>query len=524
MSTPDLTDEGKGTSMITRHSRSIVAAAAAALMVAGAAVAQAGEAPLPEGTTRLAGADRYATSAAISAQSFTSPVDTVFVASGTAFPDALAGGPAAARLGGPVLLVDQDRVPTAIKEELARLAPKTIYVLGGSSAVSSAVVDDLTASTSATVRRVSGTDRYATATAVSKRVWSSADTVFLASGATYADALSGGAAAAHRDAPLLLSASGSLTNSTRAELERLKPSKVYVLGGGQSLSSQVVEDVRAAVPGVGVTRLAGLDRYGTAVRIADAIWPDGSDAMFFASAHDFPDALSGTPAAHVNDAPVLLTRDNCLTTASIELRIEFDPATLALLGGTEVVPDGTANRECGANRYFGTSDRFFPIHKPGGATEPALVTIEHKGTGEFKVVAHNEDLGDSEILVDTTGPYTGTALMDEGTEAIESSHMRVTANGPWTIRITSISDARTLSTGLTSGSSDDVFKWDGTEKTVKLTKKGSGHIVVWAFDQDGNHLSMLVNTNGTYDRSMVIPEGTRFLTIESARPWSITVP
>lgn len=90
--------------------------------------------------TRLAGADRYATAAAVSAATFAPGVPVAYVAAGTDFPDALAGGPAAAAQGGPILLVGRDAVPAVTAAELARLRPARIVVLGGPAAASDALV------------------------------------------------------------------------------------------------------------------------------------------------------------------------------------------------------------------------------------------------------------------------------------------------------------------------------------------------------------------------------------------------
>jgi hypothetical protein len=90
--------------------------------------------PLPDepGVRRLSGADRYATAAAIVADSFpTGPVPVVFIATGETYADALAGGPAADALGGPVLPVAEAGIPAPILAELDRLDPASIVILGG---------------------------------------------------------------------------------------------------------------------------------------------------------------------------------------------------------------------------------------------------------------------------------------------------------------------------------------------------------------------------------------------------------
>jgi putative cell wall-binding protein len=90
--------------------------------------------------TRIYGADRYATSAAISKATYAPGVPVVYVASGQGFADALSGAPAAGTAGGPLLLIPNTSIPAVIATELARLNPVRIVVLGGTSSVSSAVL------------------------------------------------------------------------------------------------------------------------------------------------------------------------------------------------------------------------------------------------------------------------------------------------------------------------------------------------------------------------------------------------
>jgi hypothetical protein len=93
--------------------------------------------------TRLAGPDRYATAAAVSKAVFAAGVPVAYVATGGNFPDALAAGPAAARQGGPLLLVSHTAVPSATAGELERLKPGRIVLVGGDAAVSSSVATAL---------------------------------------------------------------------------------------------------------------------------------------------------------------------------------------------------------------------------------------------------------------------------------------------------------------------------------------------------------------------------------------------
>jgi putative cell wall-binding protein len=194
--------------------------------------------------SRIAGADRYAVSAAVSAGVFDSHRAVAYVASGSTFPDALSGSAAAGRLGGPVLLVTNDQVPTLVADELRRLAPAKIVVLGGRGVISQTVADGLSALT--TTSRIEGADRFAVSAAVSANAFPpSVPTVYVASGTGFADALSGGAAAIANAAPVLLVTPDGIPAPVRVELDRLRPRHIVVLGGTAAVSDPTLDQLRA---------------------------------------------------------------------------------------------------------------------------------------------------------------------------------------------------------------------------------------------------------------------------------------
>ena len=183
-------------------------------------------------TTRQAGSDRYSTAAAISAEHFDPGAEVAFVATGEDFPDALTGGPAAAKLGGPILLTQKAKLPSVTAGELRRLKPKHIVVLGGTGVVSAAVENALAGYTAGKVSRLAGADRYSTGGAISKHAFDSGVPIaYVATGLNFPDALAGGAAGAFQQGPVLLVAGDTIPKATAAELTRLKPRSIVVLGG-----------------------------------------------------------------------------------------------------------------------------------------------------------------------------------------------------------------------------------------------------------------------------------------------------
>ncbi|WP_353708691.1 cell wall-binding repeat-containing protein [Cellulosimicrobium sp. ES-005] len=290
---------------------------------------------------RISGADRFATSAAISAATFAPGVKVAYVANGMAFPDALSGGPAAAASGAPMLLVGPTTVPNPVVDELKRLRPERIVVLGGAGVVSADVVTQLKSLTATgQVSRLSGADRFATSAAISTATFApGVEVAYVANGLAFADALSGAPAAGARKAPVLLISQNAVPGSVSAELRRLRPGRIVVLGGTGSVSAAVAKQLAEYTPSKSVTRAAGADRFATSAAISAATFDPGVPVVYVANGLNFPDGLSGAPAAGAGGGPVLLTvRDSLPAAVAAELE-RLDPARIVVLGGPGVVSD-----------------------------------------------------------------------------------------------------------------------------------------------------------------------------------------
>lgn len=290
--------------------------------------------PTPPGAvSRLAGSDRYATSARISALAFSGGARTVYIASGSDFPDALSAASLAGAAGGPLLLVERSAIPAPILSELRRLNPDRIVVAGGSGVVSDSVLTSLR-SIAPRVARISGADRYATSRALALDAYSTggAAVVYLATGEGYADALAAGPAAAAAKAPVLLvqGSRSAIDRTTLTTLRALGTTRIVVVGGTGAVSAGIATSLGAE--GFALTRLAGADRYATAALIAESSFPNAS-ASYLATGSGFADALSGGAAAGARGAPLLTTRQTCVAVDAHAALNAQDPDTITLLGG-----------------------------------------------------------------------------------------------------------------------------------------------------------------------------------------------
>lgn len=291
--------------------------------------------PEAGGVHRLAGDTRFGTAQEISLDRFESAdVSTAYLATAENFPDALAGGPLAAQEGAPVLLVTSTALPDETAAALSDLRPAQVIALGGTSVISDDVLQQaVSAATATSSERIFGADRYATAAEIAKRVRPTG-TVYLATGTNFPDALAGGAATG--GSPIVLTGGSSLPPATRDVLQTLAPDTIVALGGEAAISPEILAAAAQAAGGATTKRLAGSDRFATALEIAATV-PDQS-TVYITTGLNYPDALAGVSAAVAEAAPILLSAPDALP-AEVEDWLD-DAATLrrvVILGGPTAV-------------------------------------------------------------------------------------------------------------------------------------------------------------------------------------------
>ncbi len=261
---------------------------------------------------------------------------------------------------------------------------RTIKVVGGSSVVGDSVVADSAAITGVTPNRLSGGNRFATAVAVARDAFPrGVEQVYLATWENFADALAASNALVANDAALLLTRRDALPSETRAELQRLGPSSVTLIGGPGVIGEAVADELAQLVGSI-PERLAGGDRYQTSVAVSAAAFPNGVGTVYIATGHNFVDALSASNALVGGGAALLLTPpDGLPDVVRTELR-RLQPQRVFIIGGTAAVSDTVVEhvveavsvppiRLAGANR-FDTAARVVAHAFPAGAEQVYLAT------------------------------------------------------------------------------------------------------------------------------------------------------
>src|SRR5680860_284561 len=271
---------------------------------------------------RIAGGNRIETAIRLSESAWPNPpASAVLIARADSFPDALAAGPLAGQLGAPILLTSSTELIPSVANEIRRLSPQTIYVLGGEAALSASVAQALS-TLAPNVQRLAGSNRYETAVAIANQT--NGNDVAVASGLNFPDALS---------ANSLAPSDILLTQQSRLSFGARELGPVTIVGG----SAVIAQELLVA------PRLAGATRYQTNLEILrEALRRRrGQFQLFVATGEDFPDAL----AAGALTQPILLVDPSWqalppeLTAFLAESRHRFNAAFI--FGGETAVPLAT---------------------------------------------------------------------------------------------------------------------------------------------------------------------------------------
>jgi putative cell wall-binding protein len=242
---------------------------------------------------RIAEHDRYMTAAKIAETAFPDGTKTVVIANGEDtldYADALAGSFLAGVVKAPILLTRTDTLPKATKDVIrGKLGATEAYILGGTAAVSEAVVSELKDDLKLKVTRVAGVNRFETAAKIlevgAKLGAEVPDTALIANGTRPADGLVASAYAYKENIPVLLVLQNNIPPETKKALKGIR--NTYVIGGEFVVS----DDILNALPNA--TRLSGDTRFHTSVAVAKQFWKSPAIFALVQGIDGLVDALAG---------------------------------------------------------------------------------------------------------------------------------------------------------------------------------------------------------------------------------------
>ncbi|CAM5507479.1 cell wall-binding repeat-containing protein [Leifsonia shinshuensis] len=226
--------------------------------------------------------------------------------------------------------------------------------------------------------RLQGSDRFTTSTVISQAAYPTpgVPVVYIASGIDFPDAISAAPAAAAQKGPLLLSMPGGLPAATLAEVKRLAPKKIVVVGGTSSITDGVYATLAGIQPNI--VRVAGGDRFETSRALAAYAFPAAKGA-YFASGLAFPDALSAASAAAATNQPVILVTGYGAADAPTSSYVTTAKLTSAtIVGGVNAIApafDTSLQAIGAAPTRVGGGDRYDTSHIVNSRAFPTASTV-----------------------------------------------------------------------------------------------------------------------------------------------------
>lgn len=221
------------------------------------------------------------------------------------------------------------------------------------------------ATTSPTITRLAGTDRYATAVAIAKQGWTQSDYAVLAYGENFPDALAAVVLAKKYNAPILLTSGSSLPDVTKQVLTDLKVKNVFIIGGIGVIPTSIESELQSM--GITPTRIAGQDRYETDYLIAQQLNVSKNTPVVISFGENFPDALAISSFAAYNTWPILLVQKDSLSDKIKDFLTTDQPSKIYITGGIgaissdvevqiqSLVPNAQITRFSGQDRFDTTS-------------------------------------------------------------------------------------------------------------------------------------------------------------------------
>ena len=422
---------------------------------------------------RLAGIDRYATAVAISQKGW-STSDTVILASGEDYADALTSGPLAKKYSAPILLTSKASINTETIAEISRLKAKNIIIIGSEGAVSTNVANQLTKAGFSGITRIGGVNRYETSTMVAAKL-DKPSAVVIVPGQDFPDALSVSAIASKLGYSIILSEKSGLSNSAKKYIQTNGIKKAYIVGGQGVLSSAIEKQVTDPL------RLAGVDRYETNLAVLKAFESTFNyDSVFIATGNNFADALAGAALASKTSSPMILAGNSMNeNTADYLVSKENLNTKILALGGESIISNSIVESAISDKATIGVAKNYSSAGTYSEGSISGSVIISEAGVN-LKDTSISGDL----LIASTVG---------EGNVDLDN----VTVTGKIIIN---------------GGGSNSVKLHNMHSKSVEIDKATGGNVRV-ATDITSSIDTVLVSTSAIVDQTLASKKGN--ITIDS---------
>ena len=244
----------------------------------------------------------------------------------------------------------------------------TSLATSGITGLQNAVLADTANSADSKVERISGTDRYETCVNISKKAYKSSEVAILASGQKIQDALASGGVAAKLKAPLLLTQKDRLPSVVLDELKRLNVKKVILVGGQESISKSLENQLDNMFK---VERVSGKDRYETSIKLAEELNKYNKQENIIVNGNTVDALTAGAVAAKLNRS-IILTNGVNLPEGANRVVNPTSPNNIIIGGISSINIEGLKGERIGGSDRYETSTKIAEKYY-AGKTNKALL-------------------------------------------------------------------------------------------------------------------------------------------------------
>ena len=252
--------------------------------------------------------------------------------------------------------------------------------------------------------RIDGRDRIETAINISRQAYNKAKTAIVVRHDLFPDSMTASVLAKLKDAPILLNPTDKLDSRVGDEIKRLGAEEVIIVGGENSVSEKVREELKAYDSDKNVERIAGTDRYGTSEMVAKRVVgiTGKKNTGVVASGQVFPDALSVGTFASREGYPILLVKKDSVPSQIQNAIKDLEINKTYIAGGTNTISKSTeaklpnvVERMAGATRY-----------------ETSVAIAKSKfGASKEAYVASGIEFADALVISPISGKYNRPTLL-----------------------------------------------------------------------------------------------------------------
>ena len=252
--------------------------------------------------------------------------------------------------------------------------------------------------------RIDGRDRIETAINISRQAYNKAKTAIVVRHDLFPDSMTASVLAKLKDAPILLNPTDKLDSRVGDEIKRLGAEEVIIVGGQNSVSEKVREDLKAFDSDKNVERIAGADRYGTSEMVAKRVVgiTGKKNTAVVASGQVFPDALSVGTFASREGYPILLVKKDSVPSQIQNAIKDLDINKTYIAGGTNTISKSTEAKLPGVLERMAGNTRY----------ETSVAIAKSKfGASKEAFIASGEEFADALVISPVSGKYNRPTLL-----------------------------------------------------------------------------------------------------------------